>query len=252
MGALNGKVAWVTGSSRGIGAAIGRRFAREGARVAVHGRDEAAIDAVLADVRNHGDAIATIGDVTRLDDVERMRREIEDKLGTIDVLVLNAGGSLAPPGAIEEISEEVWNATLALNLTSAFLALKSVLPGMKARRSGNVITISSAAARRPSAHAPIPYAAAKAGLQLLTQDVAAQVGPHGIRVSCIAPETIMTERNEQRIPAQQRSALVGMHPIQRLGTPEDVASAAVFLASDESAWITGVIVDVAGGAVLAT
>jgi 3-oxoacyl-[acyl-carrier protein] reductase len=252
MGALNGRVAWITGSSRGIGAAIARRFAREGARVAVHGRDEAALAGVLAEVKAHGEAaIATAGDVTRFAEVERMRGEVEERLGPIDVLVLNAGGSLEPPKAVEETSEEVWSGTLALNLTSAFFALKSVLPGMKARRSGTIITISSAAARRPSAHSPIAYAAAKAGLQLLTQDVAAQVGPHGIRASCIAPETILTERNEQRIPAQQRSALVEMHPLKRLGTPEDVASAAVFLASDESAWITGVVVDVAGGSVLA-
>ena len=177
MGALMDKVVWVTGSSRGIGAAI-----------------------------------------------------------------LNAGGSLAPPGNIEDASEDVWNGTLALNLTSAFLALKVVLPKMKARRAGNVITVSSAAARRLSAQSPIPYAAAKAGLQVLTQDVASQVGAFGIRVNCIAPETILTERNEARIPAQQKTALVEMHPIKRLSVPDDVASAA---------WISGVVLDVAGGSVLA-
>ncbi len=248
MGALDGKVCWVTGSSRGIGAAIARRFAREGARVAIHGRDEAALAAVQADVR--ADA-CVVGDVTRLVDVERMHAEIESRLGPLDVLVLNAGGSLAPPADIEETTEDVWNATLALNLTSAFLALKVVLPGMKMRRAGNVITVSSAAARRLGAHSPIPYAAAKAGLQVLTQDVASQVGAHGIRVNCIAPETILTERNEARIPVQQRASLVDMHPIKRLGVPEDVASAAVFLASEESAWISGVVLDVAGGSVLA-
>ena len=124
------------------------------------------------------------------------------------------------------------------------------MPGMKARKAGNIITMSSAAARRPHPGSPIPYAAAKAGVIILTQDLAAQVGPHGIRVNCIAPELILTERNQQRIPEAQQAALVDQHPIRRLGTPEDVATAALFLASGDSAWITGIVVDVAGGSVL--
>jgi len=124
------------------------------------------------------------------------------------------------------------------------------MPGMKARKAGNIITMSSAAARRPHPGSPIPYAAAKAGVIILTQDLAAQVGPHGIRVNCIAPELILTERNQQRIPEAQQAALVDQHPIRRLGTPEDVAAAALFLASGDSAWITGIVVDVAGGSVL--
>jgi 3-oxoacyl-[acyl-carrier protein] reductase len=92
--------------------------------------------------------------------------------------------------------------------------------------------------------------AAKAGVELLTKDVAAQLGPFGVRVNCLAPETILTERNEERIPQGQRPSLVEMHPVRRLGTPEDVAQAALFLASEESSWIAGVVLDVAGGAVL--
>ena len=121
---------------------------------------------------------------------------------------------------------------------------------MKERKSGNVITISSTAGRAPHPQAPIPYAAAKAGIQMLTQVVAAQVGPFGIRANCIAPETILTERNKERIPAAQQQALVDRHAVKRLGTPEDVARAALFLASEEAAWITGIVLDVAGGAVM--
>jgi 3-oxoacyl-[acyl-carrier protein] reductase len=120
---------------------------------------------------------------------------------------------------------------------------------MKQRKAGN-ITVSSAAGRRPHPQAPIPYSAAKAGIEILTQDVAAQAGPYNIRVNCIAPETILTERNKQRIPEAQLAALVDLHPIKRLGTPEDVARAALFLASDDAAWITGIVLDVAGGAVM--
>jgi 3-oxoacyl-[acyl-carrier protein] reductase len=136
------------------------------------------------------------------------------------------------------------------NLTATFLTLKSFLPGMKQRRAGAIVTISSAAARRPHPQSPIPYAAAKAGIEMLTQHLATQVGPYGIRINCIAPETILTERNQQRIPDATKQALAEGHPIPRLGTPEDVARAARFLASDDAAWITGVILDVAGGAVM--
>jgi 3-oxoacyl-[acyl-carrier protein] reductase len=251
MGALQDKVALVTGSSRGTGAAIARTFAASGARVAVHGRDEKALGAVHAEIeRAGGRAISVTGDVTSFADVERIRLEVEDRLGPIDILVANAGGSFSPPGPVEEISEEGWHASVEGNLTATFLCIKSVLPGMKHRKTGCILTMSSSAGRRPHPRSPIPYAAAKAGIELMTQAVAAQGGPFGVRVNCIAPETILTERNEQRIPEAQKAEVARAHPIARLGTPEDVARAALFLASEESSWITGIVLDVAGGAVM--
>ncbi|MDB4877938.1 MAG: Short-chain dehydrogenase [Gemmatimonadetes bacterium] len=251
MAALDGKVALVTGSSRGIGEAIARLFAHQGAAVAVHGRDVRALDAVVAEIeRDGGTAMAVTADVTQFAEIEAMRRQIEERFGALDLLVANAGGSPAPPGPLEETSEEAWRAAVDGNLTATFLTLKSFLPGMKTRGSGNIITISSAAARRPHPNAPIPYAAAKAGVQILTQDVAAQAGPFGIRANCIAPETILTARNAERIPQAVQTKLAELHPIPRLGTPDDVARAALFLASGESSWLTGIILDVAGGAVM--
>ncbi len=251
MSVLSGKVALVTGSSRGIGAAIAKLFAQQGAKVVVHGRDTAALSAVQMEIeRAGGKAMSVVADVTKFAEIEEMRRQVEQAFGPVDILVANAGGNPTRPAPLEEISEEGWQASVDANLTATFLTLKSFLPGMKERKAGNIITFSSAAARRPNARSPIPYAAAKAGIQMLTQDVAAQVGPYGIRVNCIAPETILTERNEQWIPDAQKQALVEAHPIKRLGTPEDVARAALFLASDDSAWVTGIVVDVAGGSVM--
>jgi 3-oxoacyl-[acyl-carrier protein] reductase len=247
---LKGKVALVTGSSRGIGAAIAKRFARERATVAVHGRDQSALSSVRTEIeRAGGHAISVAADATKLSELEAMRLRIEQELGPIDILVVNAGGNLSTPGPLEHTSELEWRASLDGNLTATFLTIKAVLPGMKARRTGNIITISSAAARRAHVATPIPYAAAKSGIEIMTQDLALQVGPDGIRVNCIAPETILTERNKQRISQSQQEALINAHPIRRLGMPEDVADAALYLASDRAAWITGIILDVAGGAV---
>lgn len=251
MSSLEGRVALVTGSSRGIGAAVATLFADEGAKVVVHGRDTAAMSAVTARIQQAGGrAMQVTGDVTKLTDIEAMRGQIELELGPVDLLVANAGGNPARPGPVEQITEQDWRAAVDGNLTATFLTIKCFLPGMKERKAGSIITISSAAARRPHPGSPVPYAAAKAGIQILTQDLAAQVGPDGIRVNCIAPETILTERNERQIPEAQQQVLAGLHPLRRLGTPEDVAHAAVYLASADAAWITGIILDVAGGAVM--
>jgi len=251
MDRLKDKIALVTGSSRGIGAAIAALFAQEGARVALHGRDTGALSAVLADIAlAGGKASYATGDMTKFSDIETMRRQIEREFGPVDILVANAGGSFTTPGPIEQTGEEEWRASIDGNLTATFVTIKSFLPRMKERRTGNIITISSAAARRPYAMAPIAYAAAKAGIEILTQDLADQIGPYGIRANCIAPETILTERNKTRIPSAQQKELIEWNPIKRLGTPEDVAHAALYLACDDAAWITGIILDVAGGAVM--
>jgi 3-oxoacyl-[acyl-carrier protein] reductase len=248
---LKDKTALVTGSSRGIGAAIARLFARQCAKVVVHGRDGAALSAVRGEIEHAGGrAMHLVADMTKFSDIEAMRCQIEQELGPIDILVANAGGGFTKPGPLELTSEDEWRASLDGNLTATFLTIKTFLPGMKERRAGNIITISSAAARRPHAGSPIPYAAAKGGVEILTQDLAVQVGPYGIRANCIAPETILTERNKQRIPEAQQEALINLHPIRRLGTPEDVADAALYLASDNARWISGIVLDVAGGAVM--
>lgn len=251
MNTLQGRVALVTGSSRGIGAAIAVALARHGAAVAVHGRDKDAVTTVVTGIRDDGgQAVGVTGDVTSLADIEAMRQQIEDSLGPVDILVASAGGSFTPPAPLEDIPEAGWRASIDGNLLATFLTLKSFLPGMKARGRGAIVTMSSSAGRQPDGRAPIPYGAAKAAIVLMTQDVAAQAGPYGIRANCLAPETILTERNRERIPPTQQAAMAELHPLKRLGTAQDVASAAVFLASDDAAWITGAILDVTGGAIM--
>lgn len=248
MSALAGKVALVTGSSRGIGAGIARLFAAEGARVALHGRDRAALARVASEIG--GTAHAFTADLTRFQEIEAMREAIERELGAVDILIANAGGSHEGPRPLEEATEEGFRSSIENNLTSMFLTLKSFVPGMKQRRSGSIVTISSAAARRAHERSPLAYTAAKAGVEIMTQQLALQAGPFNVRANCIAPETILTERNQERIPEAQKPALADSHPLKRLGTPEDVARAALFLAADSANWITGIVLDVAGGAVM--
>ena len=218
MSSLRDQVALVTGSSRGIGAAIAKSFAQQGAKVVVHGRDSAALSSIRKEIELAGGrSMQVSGDVTNFTEVEAARLRIEGEFGPVEILVANAGGSFTPPGPLEDTSEEGWRASVDGNLTATFLTIKSFLPGMKERRCGSIITISSAAGRRPHPRSPIPYSVAKAGIELMSQDVAAQAGPYGIRVNCIAPETILTERSLERIPKEQLASFGGYSPSQASG-----------------------------------
>jgi 3-oxoacyl-[acyl-carrier protein] reductase len=251
MADLTGMSAVVTGSSRGIGRGIALLLAAHGARVVVHGRNPDAVQEVRQAIQAAGGtALGVLADLTDADAVERLRNEVGSAWGTPDIVVVNAGGSPVRPGPVEELSLEDFHASIDGNLTATFLTVKAFTPGMKQRGSGVIVTMSSAAARRPDARSPVAYAAAKAAIELLTKDLAAQAGPFGIRVNCVAPETILTESNQQLIPPALQAELAAAHPARRLGTVDDVAQAVLFLASEQSAWVTGITLDVAGGSVL--
>jgi 3-oxoacyl-[acyl-carrier protein] reductase len=243
---LAGKVALVTGGSGGIGAATCRLLAANGAKVAVNGRDEAKIDAVVGEIRSAGgEAVGVPADCTDPAAVEDMRRRAEE-LGPASVVAAFVGGGRARPGPVAQTTEEDWHSTVDGSLTATFLTLKAFLPGMVERGGGSVVTMASSAARAPTG-APAPYAAAKAGVMMLTRHVAQEVAPSGVRVNCLAPHTVLVERTRRVIPEERRQQMAAEIPLGRLGTPEDVALAALFLASESSSWITGVALDVAGG-----
>lgn len=230
---------------------IAGHLASHGAAVTLHGRDAEALTRACAEIEGRrGVCRAVTADLTDSRQIERLVHEAEDGFGGIDVLVANAGGSPSRPQPVEDVSDADFLAAVDLNLVATFRLVKAVLPGMKGRGRGSIITMSSAAARRPGAHSPIAYAAAKAGVELLTKDLALQAGPKGVRANCVAPETIITERTGAQISQEIQERLIEEHPLRRLGTPLDVAEAVLYLASDRSAWVTGVVLDVAGGSVI--
>lgn len=248
---LAGKVAVVTGGSGGIGAATCRLLAANGARVAVNGRDQARIDAVVDAIHaSGGQAIGVAADCTDPTAVQRLRQQVEQQLGPAEVVAAFVGGGRARPGPVAEVAEEDWHSTVDGTLTATFLTLKGFLPGMTGRGRGVVLTMASSAARLPGLGAPAPYVAAKAGVVALTRQVAGEVGRYGVRVNCLAPHTILTDQVRRVAPEEWQQRMAAAVPLGRLGTPEDVALAAVFLASDSAAWLTGVTLDVAGGYVM--
>jgi 3-oxoacyl-[acyl-carrier protein] reductase len=242
---LANKVAVVTGGSRGIGAATCRLLAQNGTEVSVNGRDEAAIISVVQEIRGSGgEAIGVPADLTDFAAVERMRRRVEEELGPVDVLAAFAGGQGYPTP-----TEQQWRSVIDSDLTATFLTVRSFLPGMIERGRGSIVTMASSAGRLPS-QASAAYAAAKAGVVMFSRHVANEVGQHGVRVNCLAPSSVLTERVKRLMPEETQRQVAAMHPLQRMGTPEDVALATLFLASESSAWITGVTLDVAGGRII--
>jgi 3-oxoacyl-[acyl-carrier protein] reductase len=248
---LAGKVAVVTGGSKGIGAATSVLLGHNGARVAVCGRDPETIESVTAETRDAGaaDAAGLRGDLTTPDGVARLRAEVEDKLGPTEVLFAFAGGFGARTPLLETELDE-WNHVVESNLTTTFLTLREFSPGMVERGGGSIVTMASNAGRFLDIKLTASYAAAKAGIGMLSRHAALELGPHGVRVNLVAPATILTERIERVMDEELRASIARMSPLGTMGAPEDPALAALFLASNSARWLTGVTLDVAGGRIM--
>jgi 3-oxoacyl-[acyl-carrier protein] reductase len=236
---LNGKIALVTGGSRGIGAAVAVALAEAGADVAVNYRERAEAAATVAkDIERTGRRALAVGaDVSSSGAVAKMIERITAELGPIDILVNNAG--IGRRRAPEELDEAEWDATIAVNLKGAFLCTQAVLPGMQARGFGRIVNISSGAARGPGGIG-VHYNASKAGLEGLTRGYAARLARTGITVNAVAPSLIETEM----IPGGVEEAAKRV-PMGRVGRPEEVAQAVVMVAAN--AYMTGQTVQVNGG-----
>jgi 3-oxoacyl-[acyl-carrier protein] reductase len=248
---LAGKVAVVTGGSGGIGAATCRLLAANGAQVVVNARNEAAIDEVVRSITAaDGQAIGVSAECTDFGALERMRQRVEDELAPVDVLAAFVGGGGARPAPTAQTTEHDWRSFLDGTLTATFLTVKCFLPGMIERRRGAIVTMASTAGRVPLAGPSAAYAAAKAGVIMHTRYLATEAGRYGVRVNCVSPGTIVTGRLQGVLSEERRQQMVAMTALGRLGTPDDVARAALFLVSDSAAWITGATLDVNGGAVM--
>jgi 3-oxoacyl-[acyl-carrier protein] reductase len=247
---LAGKVALVTGGSKGIGAATCRALAANDVKVAVNARSADAIDSLVAELRDAGgEAIGISADVGETAEVERVRDRVEAELGPIDILLPFAGG-FAEFTAVEEISDREWREVIDANLTSTFLAVRAVAPSMIERRRGVIVTMSSNGGRYLDKLLTASYAAAKAGVIQFTRHVAMELGPHGIRANAIAPATVSSERIERIMDEPSRANVAAMSPLGTMGTPEDCALATLFLVSDSARWLTGVTLDIAGGRIM--
>jgi 3-oxoacyl-[acyl-carrier protein] reductase len=244
---LAGKVAVVTGGSKGIGAAACRALAANGARVAVVARDQSRIDALVDALTQSGAmAIGVSMQGTDYASVERCRERVESELGPADILMVFAGGYGANT-PVTDITEAEWREVLDSNLTSTFFACKAFLPGMIERGRGSIVTMASNAARNLDITLTASYAAAKAGVVQFTRHVAKEVGPSGVRINCIAPATTLTERVERIVDDDRMQRMIDLTSLKRIGMPDDSAAAALFLASDAASWLTGITIDVAGG-----
>jgi len=244
---LDGKKALITGGGTGIGRAIALAFAREGARVALMGRRP---DPLIKTAREIGSAALVVtGDLTRKEDIDATVAATLARFGGIDILVNNGG--VLHAGTAETQTEQQWDETFNVNVKGLWLMTRAVLPHLRKAAGGSIINISSVLGLVGFANRAA-YAASKGAVTMLTKSMALDHAHESIRVNCICPGVVETDLlnnfiNNAPDPAQARAVRLEMQPMKRFGTPDDVAGCAVFLASDESKWMTGAAVPLDGG-----
>lgn len=247
---LSGKAAFITGGGTGIGRACALLFAAEGAKVTIAARRKEKLDAVTEEIVSRGgEALALECDVTDRKSVERALRAAEERFGRLSVVVNNAGS--VHVGTVEETPDEDWERMIATNLTGTFYVSRAALPALRRAGGGSIVNVGSylglVGLKQRAA-----YCASKGGVSQLTKAMALDHAHENIRVNCICPAIVETEMSRAAIaraadPTAYRKARESQIPLGRMGQPEDIAQLALFLASDESSWITGTVLPIDGG-----
>ena len=248
MNRLKDKVAIVTGSTSGIGIGIARLFAAEGAKVVVCGRREEKGQAVVDRIKAEGgEASFHFMDITSTESIEKLFADTAEKYGKIDVLVNNAANVALKDGRVDELTVEMWDAIFQSDMRGTFFTTKTVLPYMqKNENGGSIINIGSMAACGGDLSSTA-YACAKAGVDMLTKSTALQYGKQNIRCNCVRPGLIVTPENEAHVPQALKDIFLSNIMVNRYGCPEDIGHMCVYFASDESAYVSGQIINVDGG-----
>lgn len=245
---LKGRVSMVTGGARGIGKAVVMALTREGSKVAIIDFDqEGAFSLRDAIEKKGGEVLAIPCDISKSAQVKSTVDQVKKAFGRIDILVNNAG--IIRRGTIETVTEEDWDKVIEVNLKGTFNCSKAVVETMKQQRYGKIINVSSIAGKMGDITSAPGYGPSKAGIDALTKTLARQLAPYGINVNGVAPHAIETEMSAQWSEERRREIIASI-PLGRLGKPEDVAEAVLFLASDQASFITGEILDVNGGALM--
>ena len=245
---LSGKIALITGGTGGIGKSIAKKFLNQGAEIIISGRDSKKLDAVVKDL---GNGMPILFDIKNDDEVKDGIKKIIEKFGRIDILVNNAGVH-PKPKPLHEIEESEWNHVIDINLTGQFRVTKEVIPHMIKNGGGSIINISSDAGLRVfENYQADAYTASKAALVLLTKSWALEYANKKIRVNCVCPGTIDTDMAKPFLDSEIKKEMANTeHPLGRIGKPDDVANAVLFLASEDSSWTTGSILVIDGGSSL--
>lgn len=251
---LRGKTALVTAGSQGMGKACALGFAAEGARVAICARTEPGLRAAAEEIRakTGGEVLAVPADLTRSADITRLVGEVNRAWGGVDILVANAGGP--PRGVFDELRDEQWMGAFELSLLSVVRLIRAVLPGMRARRWGRILTIQSSSVKQPIAGLLLSNAV-RPGVAGLVKTLAGELGPDNILINTVCPGRILTERflggaGPAGVTREEYVARASQEvPLGRIGTPEEFANVVVFLASEKASYVTGVALQVDGGLV---
>ena len=247
MNRLENKIAIVTGSTSGIGIGIANLYAAEGATVVICGRREERGQEIVDEIiEKGGKAFFHYMDLDDLSSIESLFKDIHEKCGKIDILVNNAANVSLEDGAVMELSIEMWDAMFTSDLRGTFFAIKNVIPYMQENGGGSIVNIGSMASTGGDLGATA-YACAKAGIDMLTSCVALQYGKDNIRCNCIRPGLIVTPQNEEFVAQELKDIFLSNIEVNRYGCPEDIGHTCVFFGSDESAYVTGQIINVDGG-----